>query len=205
MSDSTAQASGAAINVVGVSHRFRGSAVDALSGVELAVEPGEAFAVLGPNGGGKSTLFRVLATMLRPSGGGSASVFGRDVLRDPAAARREMGVVFQSPSVDVKLSARENLACQARLYGMSRKTASPRIDEALKRFGLADRAGDRVEEFSGGMRRRLEIGKALLHGPRLLLMDEPATGLDPAARRELWDHLGELGASSGLTTWWTTH
>ncbi|MEM8738306.1 MAG: ABC transporter ATP-binding protein [Planctomycetota bacterium] len=195
-----------AIELQGLTHRYPGAERDALAGVTLEVEAGEAFAVLGPNGGGKSTTFRILATLLQPRlPAAVARVFGHDLARDPAAARRAMGVVFQSPSVDIKLSARENLACQARLYGLTRRASAPRIDDALNQFGLSDRAGDRVETFSGGMRRRLEIAKALLHGPRLLLMDEPATGLDPAARRELWDHLGALREQRDISIVWTTH
>lgn len=196
-----------AVRIAGLTHRYPGAERDALTDLELTVAPGEAFALLGPNGGGKTTTFRILATLLQPSGSAKTevSVFGRDVVREPAAARRELGVVFQSPSLDVKLTARENLACQARLYGLPRRDAKPRVDEALARFNLADRAHDRVEAFSGGMRRRLEIAKALLHRPRLLLMDEPATGLDPAARRELWEHLNELRKQHGITIAWTTH
>ncbi|MEM7627551.1 MAG: ABC transporter ATP-binding protein [Planctomycetota bacterium] len=195
------------MRIAGLTHRYPGADRDALHGLNLDVAPGEAFALLGPNGGGKTTTFRVLATMLQPSGAATAevSVFGRSVLHDPAAARRELGVVFQSPSLDVKLTARENLACHARLYGLTRRDAAPRIDEALARFDLVARMHDRVEAFSGGMRRKLEIAKALLHRPRLLLMDEPATGLDPAARRELWQHLGELRQNGGITVAWTTH
>lgn len=196
-----------AVRIAGLTHRYPGGDRDALHDLNLTIQPGEAFALLGPNGGGKTTTFRVLATMLQPSSAAAADVaiFGRSVLDDPATARRELGVVFQSPSLDIKLTARENLACHARLYGLSRREAAPRIDEALARFDLVGRMHDRVEAFSGGMRRKLEIAKALLHQPRLLLMDEPATGLDPAARRELWQHLGELRKQTELTVAWTTH
>ncbi|MEM9915650.1 MAG: ABC transporter ATP-binding protein [Planctomycetota bacterium] len=196
-----------AVQIQGLSHRYPKADRDALDGLSLTIQPGEAFALLGPNGGGKTTTFRILATLLQPSGAGPAAVqlVGHDVLRQPAAARRTLGVVFQSPSLDIKLTARENLTCQARLYGLTRRESIPRIDEALARFDLTGRMHDAVETFSGGMKRKLEIAKALLHRPRLLLMDEPATGLDPAARRELWEHLGELRQRHDLTIAWTTH
>lgn len=191
----------------GLTHRYPKAERDALGGVSLTIQPGEAFALLGPNGGGKTTTFRILATLLQPSINTPAAVklFGHDLAADPAAARRAIGVVFQSPSLDIKLTARENLACQARLHGLSRRESTPRIDDALARFDLTARMHDPVETFSGGMKRKLEIAKALLHRPRLLLMDEPATGLDPAARRELWGHLGELRKRYDLTIAWTTH
>ncbi len=195
-----------AVAIRGLSHRYPKATVDAVTALNLAVQPGEAFALLGPNGGGKTTTFRILATLLQASDPDSAvSIFGHDVRSAPAAARRELGVVFQSPSLDVKLTARENLAVQARMYGLSRRESLPRIEAGLDRFRLADRQHEPVEGFSGGMRRKLEIAKALLHRPRLLLMDEPATGLDPAARRELWDHLLKLRETTGLTIAWTTH
>lgn len=196
-----------AVKIAGLSHRYPGADRDALNDLHLTINPGEAFALLGPNGGGKTTTFRILATLLRASGfaPGVVRIFGHDIATDPAAARRALGVVFQAPSLDIKLTARENLACQARLYGLTRRESSPRIDDVLARFNLADRAADRVETFSGGMKRKLEIAKALLHRPRLLLMDEPATGLDPAARRDLWDLLDGLRQTSDLTIAWTTH
>jgi len=176
----------------------------ALDSVALAVRAGEIFGLLGPNGGGKTSLFRILATMVPPSGG-RALVFGADVAREPDAVRRSIGVVFQSPSLDGKLSAFENLKHQARLYGLPAREIAPRIREMLGRFGLSDRARERVERFSGGMRRRVEIAKGLLHRPRLLLLDEPSTGLDPGARRDLWTELQALRAREGVTAFLTTH
>jgi len=193
-----------AVELLALRHRYAKAGRDALVGVDLAVDPGEAFALLGPNGGGKSTAFRVVGTLLRPTAG-TARVAGFDVQTHPAAARAALGVVFQNPSVDVQLTATENLICQARLYGIDRRTAARRAVELLDRFGLADRAGERVAAFSGGMRRRVEIAKALLHEPAVLLMDEPTTGLDPAARRDLWSELATLRDDRGLTVLWTTH
>jgi len=175
----------------------------ALDGVSLAIRSGEIFGILGPNGGGKSTLFKILSTMLRPTGG-SVNVFGYDVTRDPAFVREQLGVVFQSPSLDIKLTARENLLHQGHLYGLSGTMLRSRIADALARVNLGDRAEELVERFSGGMRRRVELAKALLHQPRLMLLDEPATGLDPNARRELWQQL-ELLRSRGVTIALTTH
>lgn len=196
-----------AVELLSLRHRYAKAERDALGGqggVDLAVAPGEAFALLGPNGGGKSTAFRIIGTLLRPTAG-TARVTGFDVHTHPAAARAALGVVFQNPSVDVHLTATENLVCQARLYGIDRATATARAAELLERLGLADRAGERVGAFSGGMRRRVEIAKALLHEPAVLLMDEPTTGLDPAARRQLWTSLAQLRADRGLTVVWTTH
>ncbi len=197
-----------AVRVAGLSHRYPKATVDALAEVAFTVAPGDAFVLLGPNGGGKSTVFRILATLLQPQAARdtpTVNVFGRSVLDHPAAVRRELGVVFQSPSLDGKLTARENLYCHGRLYGMTRRSLPPRVDELLERFGLLDRADDYAETFSGGMRRRLEVAKALLPGPRLLLLDEPSTGLDPEARRAMWDTLFDLRERDGLTLAWTTH
>lgn len=177
---------------------------DALSGLDLAITEGEIFGVLGPNGSGKTTLFRILATLLRPSGG-KAAVFGRDVVSDAALVRTALGVVFQSPSVDLKLTAHENLLHQGHLYGLRGQALRDRIDKLLEEFSLNERGRDLIERFSGGMRRRLELAKALLHQPRLLLLDEPATGLDPAARRDLWHMLKRLRADHGTTVAVTTH
>jgi len=182
----------------------------ALDGVGFQVNAGEVFGILGPNGGGKSTLFRILSTMLRATAGegqqaGSAVVMGHDVITAPGLVRRQLGVVFQSPSLDGKLTAVENLQHQGKLYGLSGTELKQRIGHWLDYFGLTDRQNEFVERFSGGMRRKLEVAKALLHEPKLLLMDEPATGLDPAARRDLWQKLGELREQQGMTIALTTH
>jgi ABC-2 type transport system ATP-binding protein len=176
----------------------------ALAGVSFEVREGEVFGVLGPNGGGKSTLFRILATMLPPSSGW-ARVAGCDVERQPAEVRKRIGVVFQSQSLDKKLTVEENLRGQGHLFGMHGKPLGERIEELMLRLGLADRRGDLVAALSGGLRRRVEIAKGLLHRPSVLLMDEPSTGLDPGARRELWQYVEELRARQGITVLVTTH
>ncbi|MEE9404677.1 MAG: ABC transporter ATP-binding protein [Algisphaera sp.] len=193
-----------AVEITGLRHRYPKAPREALAGIDLTVPTGEALALLGPNGGGKSTTFKIIATLLKPTAG-HVRVLGQDIRTAPAAARAALGVVFQNPSVDPHLTAAENMTCQARLYGLSRTEAASRTTELLKRFDLVDRHDHRVETFSGGLRRRLEIAKALLHNPTLLLMDEPATGLDPAARRALWTQVAQLRQERNLTVLWTTH
>jgi len=174
----------------------------ALDGVSLSVAAGEIFALLGPNGGGKTTLFRILATLLAPTSG-SFRVAGHEPTGDLAAIRRALGVVFQSPSLDRKLTVMENLLLQGTLYGLRGPALRARAGELLDHFSIADRAGDAVETLSGGLARRVEIAKALLHRPPVLLLDEPSTGLDPGARRDLMallTSLAEGGAGILLTT-----
>lgn len=192
----------AAIDVDALSHRY--GERTALDRISLSIGEGEIFAFLGPNGGGKSTLFRVLST-LAPIQSGGARVFGLDLRRETAAIRRQIGVAFQAASLDRKLTVAENLRHQGRLYGISGSTLRSRIGEALGRLGVADRAGDLVETLSGGLKRRVELAKALLHGPRLLLLDEPSTALDPAARGEVWRYLEEVRRANGVTVALTTH
>jgi ABC-2 type transport system ATP-binding protein len=176
----------------------------ALDAVSFSVQPGEIFGLLGPNGGGKTTLFRILATLVRPTGG-RARVLGPDTVAAAARVRREIGVVFQAPSLDRKLTASENLFYQGQMYGLSFPETRARAAEMLGRVGLSDRAGDRVERLSGGMRRRVEIAKGMLHRPRLLLLDEPSTGLDPGGRRDLWTYLAGIREADGVTSLLTTH
>jgi ABC-2 type transport system ATP-binding protein len=176
----------------------------ALAKVSFGVRPGEIFGILGPNGGGKSTLFRILATMIAPSSG-TARVAGFDVLSQSAEVRRHIGVVFQSQSLDRKLTVAENLRAQGRLYGLSGGALMARIESVMSRLGLTERSADLVETLSGGLRRRVEIAKGLLHSPDVLLMDEPTTGLDPLARRELWQYIEELRSGQGITVLLTTH
>ena len=192
----------AAVRVEALNHRY-GDRI-ALRDVTFSVESGDVFGVLGPNGGGKSTLFRILSTMI-PAGSGRVALFGRDPGSDLNAARRDLGVVFQAPSLDPFLTARENLLHQGHLYGLSGRALEARMRELLGLFDLADRANERVSKFSGGLRRRVEIAKSLLHRPRLLILDEPSTGLDPGARRDMWAYLGELRQHSGMTVLFTTH
>ena len=175
----------------------------ALSEVTFSVARGEIFALLGPNGGGKTTLFRILATLL-PPGAGTFSIDGLDAERNARAVRRRIGVVFQAPSLDKKLSVTENLVLQGALYGLGGRARAVRIRELLETFHLADRGDDLVETLSGGLARRVEIAKALLHAPPVLLLDEPSTGLDPGARRDLVALLGSL-ARAGTAVLLTTH
>ena len=177
---------------------------EALAGISLDVRPGELVALLGPNGSGKTTLFRILSTALVPTSG-SVAIFDADVVRRPAQARRELGVVFQAPSLDRKLTVTENLRHQGHLYGLHGRQLEGRIAGALDRVGLADRAGERIEQLSGGLARRVELAKGMLHRPRLLLLDEPTTGLDPSARREFWAYLDAVRGEAGATAVVTTH
>jgi len=176
----------------------------ALDQVSFEVGQGEIFGVLGPNGGGKTTLFRILSTLLRPTQG-HVRIAGYDVGTQPRLVRRQLGVVFQMPSLDIKLSAWENLQHQGHLYGLQGSDLRQRIGRLLETVGLSAQRDERVESFSGGMRRRVELAKALLHDPPLLLLDEPSTGLDVAARRDLWQHLEALCSGQGTTVVLTTH
>ena len=190
------------IQVQNLTHRY-GDRV-ALSNVSFEVKKGEIFGLLGPNGGGKSTLFRILSTMMVPTEG-KAILAGSDVVRDPAAVRRQVGVVFQTQSLDKALTVEENLRAQGHLHGLSGAVLRERMEAAMKRLGLLDRRKDLVDTLSGGLRRRVEIAKALLHRPQVLLMDEASTGLDPAARRDVSRHVETLRQSEGVTILLTTH
>jgi ABC-2 type transport system ATP-binding protein len=190
------------IEVKNLTHRY-GDRV-ALSNVSFEVKKGEIFGLLGPNGGGKSTLFRILSTMMVPASG-AAVIAGHDVEREPAAVRRSVGVVFQTQSLDKALTVEENLRAQGHLHGLSGADLRDRMERAMERLGLADRRKDLVETLSGGLRRRVEIAKALLHRPQVLLMDEASSGLDPAARRDLSRHVESLRENDGVTILLTTH
>jgi ABC-2 type transport system ATP-binding protein len=197
-----ATAASAIITVRDLVHRYADRT--ALSGVSFEVRPAELFGLLGPNGSGKTTLFRILSTLMVPSAG-SAQIAGLDVVREPSALRRHIGVVFQAQSIDPKLTAYENLWHQGHLYGLRGLALKQRIEEILTRVGLLDRARDRVEKFSGGMQRRIELAKGLLHHPQVLLLDEPTTGLDPGARRDLWQYLQILRDQEKVSVIVTTH
>ncbi|MDE2800784.1 MAG: ABC transporter ATP-binding protein [Gemmatimonadota bacterium] len=188
----------AAIYVENVSHKF-GERI-ALDDITLQVMPGEMYGLLGPNGSGKTTLFRMLCTMLPPDQ-------GRICLLDKnaSAVRAHIGVVFQHPSLDARLTVLENLRHQGHLYGLKGRPLSQRIEEVLDMMALTDRAKDRVEVLSGGLQRRVELCKSLLHHPEVLIFDEPGTGLDPGARRRFWDDLDILRRTYGTTLVLTTH
>jgi ABC-2 type transport system ATP-binding protein len=192
----------AVISVQNLVHRYENRT--ALNGVSFDVHAAELFGLLGPNGSGKTTLFRILSTLMIPTAG-HAFVLGCDVARDASRLRNQIGVVFQAQSVDPKLTAYENLWHQGHLYGLRGKALKKRVGEILTRVGLADRAKERVETFSGGMQRRIELAKGLLHRPGVLLLDEPTTGLDPGARRDLWQYLQILRDEEHVSVLVTTH
>lgn len=196
----------APIELESVSHNYRtktGTRL-ALDGLTFAVGRAEIFGLLGPNGSGKTTLFRILSTLMVPSGG-SARIEGFDAAREPNKVRQQIGIVFQAHSLDGKLTIAENLKHQGHLYGLTGANLKRRIEEVLKRVGLADRAKDKVETLSGGQQRRVELAKGLIHSPQVLLLDEPSTGLDPGARRDLWQYLATLRQQEGVTVLVTTH
>ena len=192
----------AVISVQNIIHRYENRT--ALDDVSFEVRPAELFGLLGPNGSGKTTLFRILSTLMLPTAG-RALIMGFDAAKDPAALRRQIGVVFQAQSVDEKLTAYENLWHQGHLYGLHGSALNSRIKEILGRVGLLDRMKELVETFSGGMARRVELAKGLLHHPSVLLLDEPTTGLDPGARRDLWQYLQILRDEERVSVIVTTH
>ncbi len=191
-----------AIEVRGLSHSY--GERRALDGVEFSVEAGTIFGLLGPNGGGKTTLFRLLSTLL-PIQAGQVRILGLDLAQEPNEVRKHIGVTFQSPSIDPKLSVGENLKYQGQIYGLFGSALRQRIDLLAEKLGLRERLGERAETLSGGLKRRVEIAKGLLHRPQLLLLDEPSTGLDPGARHDLWRYLRGLRDEDGVTVLVTTH
>lgn len=191
-----------AVDIQGVTHRYDDHR--ALDNVTLQVAEGNLCGFLGPNGSGKTTLFRILATLMPPSEG-AATLFGHDTVREPGAVRSRLGSVFQSYALDENLSVRENLRFQGALYGLSGSALRDRIDELLDRFDVLDRAADTVKTLSGGLQRRVDLARGLLHQPDLLLLDEPTTGLDPMARRTFWDAIGKLRRAEGTTLLVATH
>jgi ABC-2 type transport system ATP-binding protein len=191
-----------AIAVDDLAHRY--GARDALRGVTFEVADGEVLALLGPNGGGKTTLFRILSTLVTPTSG-TVRVAGFDVRREPREVRRQLGVVFQAPALDPLLPVEANLRCHGELYGLRGRVLAERASAVLDAVGLSDRRHSMVKTLSGGLQRRVEIAKALMPSPRVLALDEPSTGLDPNARREVWDHLFRRRTEHGTTVLLTTH
>ncbi len=179
-------------------------AVEAVRDVSFTVEPGEVFGFLGPNGAGKSTTINVLCTLVRPTAG-TARVSGFDVVAQRDAVRRQIGLVFQDPTLDGQLTATQNLRLHAELYDIERGAIAARMDQVLAMVGLADRRDQAVLTFSGGMKRRLEIARGLLHSPRVLFLDEPTIGLDPQTRGAIWRYVEELREREGTTIFMTTH
>ena len=184
--------------------RKRYGAIQALDGVAFSVRAGEVFGLLGPNGAGKSTTVKVLSTLTKPDGG-RAEVSGHDVVREPNSVRRAIGYVPQSSGVDRDATGRENLMLQGRVQGMGGRRLEGRVEELLELLGLADAADRVVRGYSGGMKRRLDVGLGLVHRPQVLFLDEPTTGLDPEARASMWGELARLAEGEALTILLTTH
>ncbi len=190
------------LSVSGLKHSY--GRVQALSGVDFDLEAGAFCALLGPNGAGKSTLFSLLTRLFVPDAG-SVRIGGIDLAANPGNALAKMGVVFQQPTLDLDLSVQQNMLYYAALHGVGKREAKPRIGAVLERLGMAKRAGEKVRSLNGGHRRRMEIARALLHEPSLLLLDEPTVGLDIETRRTITDHVHQLAAEERLTVLWATH
>lgn len=191
-----------AVQVRGLVKRF--GDVEAVRGIDLDVVGGETFGFLGPNGAGKSTTISMLCTLLEPDGG-TARVAGHDVVRERDAVRRNIGLVFQDPTLDGYLTAEQNLRFHAELYGVPKAVVPERMRLVLEMVGLWERRGSLVQTYSGGMKRRLEIARGLLHAPRVLFLDEPTVGLDPQTRASIWGYIEELKAAEDITIFLTTH
>jgi ABC-2 type transport system ATP-binding protein len=191
-----------AVEIAHVAYRYGDR--EAIHDLSLSIAEREIFAILGPNGSGKTTLFRVLSTLI-PIQQGEVRILGHNLRTDAAAIRSQLGIVFQSPSIDKKLKVMENVIHHGRLYGLGGRELRTRADEMLTRLGLADRKRELVEKLSGGLRRRVELATGMLHRPRVLLLDEPSTGLDPGARSDLWQYLEQVREAEGVTVLLTTH
>src|SRR5581483_2059317 len=178
--------------------------ISAVRDISFEVEQGEIFAFLGPNGAGKTTTIKILTTLLKPTSG-RVEIDGLDPATQQNEVRQRFGIVFQDPSVDDELNAYENMDFHAVLYKIPRRERAPRIEHLLRLFELWDRRGDPVKQFSGGMRRRLEIARGLLHTPKILFLDEPTLGLDPQSRNHLWTHVQRLNQEERITVFLTTH
>jgi len=192
----------ATISVSGLTKRY--GEVEAVRGIDFDVAPGEIFGFLGPNGAGKSTTISMLCTLVKPSGG-TATVAGFDINEQRDAVRRNIGLVFQDTTLDGYLSAEQNMRLHAELYGVPRELVAPRMAQVLEMVGLWERRRSAVDTFSGGMKRRLEIARGLMHSPRVLFLDEPTVGLDPQTRSSIWAYIRELKAAEDITIFLTTH
>ncbi|MBU3967554.1 MAG: ATP-binding cassette domain-containing protein [Euryarchaeota archaeon] len=191
-----------AIETEGITKRF--DDIIAVNDVSISVKPGELFGLLGPNGAGKTTLISMLSTMVEPTSG-SAKVWGFDVKKESSQVRENIGMVFQDTTLDDRLTGRENLDLHGRLYGLDGKTRKKRIEEVLALVELAERADSIVKTYSGGMMRRLEIARGLMHHPHVLFLDEPTLGLDPQTRNHIWEYIKNLNKTEGVTIVLTTH
>jgi ABC-2 type transport system ATP-binding protein len=178
--------------------------LEAVRGIDLEVRAGEVFGFLGPNGAGKSTTINMLCTLTKPSGG-TARVAGHDVVTERDDVRRHIGLVFQDPTLDGYLSGAQNLRMHAELYGVQKDLVDPRMEQVLRMVGLWERRDQQVQTYSGGMRRRLEIARGLMHSPRVLFLDEPTVGLDPQTRSSIWGYIAELRSREDITIFMTTH
>ena len=191
------------IEVKNLTKTFNGT-VTAVDGISFTVTKGEILGFLGPNGAGKTTTLNMLSTLLRPTSG-TATVNGHDIIKEPDAVRRSIGYVFQDTTLDIELTGRENLDFHGRIYGLDKTTRQQRIQEVLDLVQLTDRADNMVKTYSGGMKRRLEIARGLLHHPKVLFLDEPTLGLDPQTRRSIWEHITRLNQEKAVTVILTTH
>ncbi len=191
-----------AVKITDLTKKFDG--LIAVDQVNLDIQGGELFGLLGPNGAGKTTMISMLCTILRPTSG-TASVWNHDIIKKQDDVRKSIGIVFQDPSLDDNLTGRENLQFHGRLYKVPKKVMNERMRELLDLMELNDRADDLVKTYSGGMRRRLEIARGLLHHPKVLFLDEPTLGLDPQTRRHIWEYIEKLNENEGITMLLTTH
>lgn len=191
-----------AIEINNLTKKFNG--FTAVDGINLEIAEGEIFGLLGPNGAGKTTTISMLATILKPTSG-SATVWMHDIIKEKDLVRKSIGIVFQDPSLDDELTGRENLDFHGRLYGMNKEYREERIEEVLKLVELKDKADNLVRTYSGGMKRRLEIARGLMHSPKILFLDEPTLGLDPQTRRRLWEYIKNVNKEEKVTMILTTH
>ena len=195
-------AAAASISVHGLSKSY--GDIEAVRGIDFEVSPGEVFGFLGPNGAGKSTTISMLCTLVKPTAG-TATVAGFDVNRERDAVRRNIGLVFQDTTLDTYLTAEQNMRLHAELYGMPRQAIAPRMRQVLEMVGLWERRSSAVATYSGGMKRRLEIARGLMHSPRVLFLDEPTVGLDPQTRSSIWTYIRELKNAEDITIFLTAH